>query len=87
LSGDCVFERKGDGYAISLKPTNVWSGAVDEVVDLMQNIGVPLGPAAGPLKTAAKLASKVAKWLPLKGSAIVLDYDENSPVPLKLRGK
>jgi hypothetical protein len=87
LSGDCTFQKSGNGYAITLKPTNVWSGAVDEVIDLMQNVGVPLGPAASPLKMAAKLASKLAKWLPLKGSAIVLDYNEESPVPLKLKGK
>jgi hypothetical protein len=85
LTGDCIFEENGNGYMITLTMTNVWSGAVEEVIDLLQNIGVPLGPAAGPLKVAAKFASKIAKWIPLKGSSISLEYNEGPPVSLKLK--
>ena len=76
LSGDCIFEKNANGYNLTLKTTNVWSGAVEEVIDLFQQIGLPLGPAAGPLRGAAKLAAKVAKWLPFKGSPIGLEYND-----------
>jgi len=84
LAGDCIFERNGNGYNLTLKTTNVWSGAVEEVIDLFQKIGVPLGPAAGPLRTAAKLAAIAAKWIPLKGSSIVLEYNEGPTASLRL---
>jgi hypothetical protein len=84
LAGDCIFEKKGNGYLLSLKTTNIWSGGVDEVIDLFQKIGVPLGPAAGPLRTAARLTGKVAKWIPLKGASINLEYNEDSPTSLRL---
>jgi len=84
LSGDCVFEKNGNLYNLTLKTTNVWSGAVEEVIDLFQKIGVPLGPAVGPLRSAAKLAAKTAKWLPLKGSSIGLEYNEDQPASLRL---
>jgi len=76
LSGDCILEKNANGYNLTLKATNVWSGAVEEVIDLFQQIGIPLGPAAGPLRGAAKLAAKVAKWLPFKGSPIGLEYND-----------
>jgi len=80
LSGDCLFQESDTGYILTLRTTNVWSGAVEEVIDLLQMVGVPLGPAAGPLRTAARLAASVAKWIPLKGSAIILEYIEGPPV-------
>jgi hypothetical protein len=82
LAGNCLFEETGNGYIITLKTTNVWSGAVEEVIDLLQKAGVPLGPAAGPLRTAARLAARVAKWIPLKGSAIILEYNEGPPAKM-----
>jgi hypothetical protein len=80
LAGNCIFEETGNGYILTLKTTNVWSGAVEEVIDLLQKAGVPLGPAAGPIRTAAKLSARIAKWIPLKGSAIILEYTEGPPV-------
>jgi len=77
MSGSCVIEEIGNKYIIKLKTTHVWSGVVEDVIDLLQKAGVPLGSAETPLKTAAKLASKIAKWIPLKFSTINLDYSEN----------
>ena len=74
LSGNIILEETDNGYTIKSSITNVWSGAVEQVIDLLQSAGVPLGPAAAPLRTAARLAARLAKWLPLKGSVIVLDY-------------
>jgi hypothetical protein len=82
LAGNCIFEENVDGYILTLTTTNVWSGAVEEVIDLLQTIGVPLGPAATPLRTAARLAAMVAKWVPLKGSAIILEYSEGPPAKM-----
>ena len=88
LAGACKYEKNISGYILSLTTTNVWSGAAEEVIDLLQNLGVPLGPAAKPLRTGAKLAAKLAKWLPLKGSSIVLEYNEDQPIALQLhKGK
>jgi len=84
LAGDCIFEKNDNGYNITLKTTNVWSGAVDDVIDLFQKIGVPLGPATGPLRAAAKLAAKFAKWIPFNGSSIILEYNEDPPGSLRL---
>ncbi|MCL2762522.1 MAG: hypothetical protein FWD36_04860 [Treponema sp.] len=84
LAGNCIFEKNDNGYFIKLNTTNVWSGAVVEVIDLLKNIGVPLGPAEGPLKTAAILAARIAKWMPLKGPAINLEYNEGPPALIKL---
>ena len=80
LAGDCIFEETGNGYILTLKTTNVWSEAVEEVIDLLQKAGVPLGSAATPLRTAARAAAIVSKWIPLKGSAIILEYNEGPPV-------
>jgi len=82
LAGDCIIDETNNGYILTLKTTNVWSGAVEEVIDLLQKTGVPLGPAVGPLRAAAKLAAIVAKWIPLKGSAIILEYNETSNVKM-----
>jgi hypothetical protein len=82
LAGDCIFEENGNGYILTLKTTNVWTGAVEEVIDLLQKAGVPLGPAATPLRTAAKLATRLAKWVPIKGSAIILEYNEDTPAKI-----
>jgi hypothetical protein len=79
LAGKCIFENDGNGYNLTLQTTNVWSGAVEEVIDLLQKVGVPLGPAAGPLRTAARVASRFAKWIPLEASAIILKYVEGPP--------
>ena len=84
LAGDCLIEEIDNGYTISLKINNVWSGAVEEVIDLLQKIGLPLGPAAGPLRTTARLAALIAKWLPFNGSTIVLEYNEGPPPLLRL---
>ncbi|WP_461256496.1 hypothetical protein [Treponema sp. R80B11-R83G3] len=84
LAGDCIIEENGNKFILTLKTTNVWSGAIEEVIDLFQKIGVPLGPAAGPLRTAAGLAAKVAKWIPFKGSSIILEYNEDQPASLRL---
>jgi hypothetical protein len=84
LSGNCIFEETGNGTILTLKATNAWSGAVGEVIDFLQNVGVPLGPAAGPLRTAARLTARVAKWIPIKESAIVLEYKEGPPASLLL---
>jgi hypothetical protein len=84
ISGNCIFEENGKGYILTLKTTNVWSGAVEEVIDLFQKIGIPLGPAAGPLRAAAKLATAVAKWIPFNGSSIILEYYEGPPASLRL---
>jgi len=84
MNGDCIFEKIDNGYNITLKTNNVWSGAVEDVIDLFQMIGVPLGPAAGPLRAAAKLASMVAKWIPFNGSPIILEYNEGPPASLRL---
>ena len=75
LAGNCIFEETGNGHILKLNITNVWSGAVGEVIDLLERTGVPLCPAAGPLRTAARLAARIAKWIPLNGSTIVLDYN------------
>jgi len=75
LVGNCVFEGDGNGQIIRLNITNVWTGAVSEVIDLFQAAGVPLGSAAGPLRTAARLAARIARWIPLEGSVIVLNYN------------
>jgi hypothetical protein len=82
LAGDCIFEENGNGYILTLNTTNVWTGAVEEVIDLLEKAGVPLGPAAGPLRTAARLAASVAKWIPFKGSAIILEYHEGPPIDI-----
>jgi hypothetical protein len=76
LAGNCTFDETDNGYIITLKTTHVWTGAVEEVIDLLQKVGVPLGPAAGPLRTAARVASRIAKWIPLKESSIILEYNE-----------
>jgi len=76
LAGSALFEETDNGYTIKSGITHVWSGAVEHVVDLLQKAGVPLGPVAGPLRTAAKLAARFAKWLPLKGFVIVLNYSD-----------
>jgi hypothetical protein len=82
MAGDCKFDETSNGYILTLNTTNVWSGAVEEVIDLLQKTGVPLGPAVGPLRAAAKLAAIVAKWIPLKGSAIILEYNESSNIKM-----
>jgi outer membrane murein-binding lipoprotein Lpp len=79
LAGKCIFENIDNGYNLTLQTTNVWTGAVEEVIDLLQKVGVPLGPAAGPLRTAARLAARFAKWIPLEASAIILKYVEGPP--------
>jgi len=84
LAGGCVFEENDNGYILTLNITNVWSGAVEDVIDLLQKIGVPLGPAAGPLRTAARVAAIIAKWLPLNGPPIILKYNEGPPASLRL---
>jgi len=78
MGGICILEENGNGYTIKLKTTHVWTGAVEEVIDLLQKVGVPLGAAATPLKTAAKLAGKVANWIPLNLSTFVLDYNSGN---------
>ena len=87
MAGDCVFEKNDNGYILTLKTTNVWSGAVEDVIDLLQKIGVPLGLAAQPLRTAARFAARIAKWIPLKESAITLEYNEEPPASLRLASR
>ena len=77
LAGNCMFEETGNGYILKLKTTHVWTGAIENVIDLLQRAGIPLGPAAGPLRTAARLAARVANWIPLDVSSIVLAYNES----------
>jgi hypothetical protein len=71
MAGDCLFENTDNGYFLTLRTTNVWTGAVEDVIDLLQTAGVPLGPAATPIRTAARLAARVAKWIPLKGAQLL----------------
>ena len=78
LAGNCIMEETENGYIINLKTTHVWSGVVEDVIDLLQKAGIPLGPAAGPLRTAARLASIVANWIPLNVSSIILEYNNDN---------
>jgi hypothetical protein len=84
LAGNCIFEKNDIGYILTLKTTNAWSGAVEGVIDLFQKIGVPIGSAAGPLRTAARLTARVAKWIPFNGSSIILEYNEGPSASLRL---
>lgn len=77
MAGNCLFEETDNGYIIKLKTTHVWTGAVEDVIDLLQRAGIPLGPAATPLRTAARLAARAANWIPLDISTIILDYYSN----------
>jgi hypothetical protein len=71
---------------LTLKTTHVWTGAVEIVIDLLQKVGIPLGPAAAPLRTAARLAARVAGWIPFGGSSIILNYNAGTPIPLSFVG-
>jgi len=84
MAGSCILEETDNGYILTLTATNVWTGAVEKVIDLLQKIGVPLGPATGPLKTAAKFAGRIAKWIPLRGSDIILEYKVGPPASFQL---
>ncbi|MCL2762518.1 MAG: hypothetical protein FWD36_04840 [Treponema sp.] len=84
LAGNCTLEETGNGHILTLKTTHVWTGAVEEVIDLLQKAGIPLGPAARPLRTMAKLAARVANWIPLNISTIILAYNEDMPINLSL---
>jgi hypothetical protein len=87
LAGDCIFEETGNGSILTLRTTNVWSGSVEEVIDLFQRVGVPLGAAAGSLRAAARLAARLAKWIPFNGSPIILEYNEGPPASLQYSNK
>ena len=73
MAGNCIIKETDNGYILTLTTTNVWTGAIEKVIDLLQRIGVPLGPAAGPLRATARIAGRFAKWIPLRGSNINLE--------------
>jgi len=77
MAGSCIFEETGNGYILKLKTSHVWTGAIEEVIDLLEKAGVPLGPVAASLRTAARLAARIAKWIPLNLSTLILDYSGN----------
>jgi hypothetical protein len=71
-----------NGNILTLKTTHVWTGAIEDVINILERAGIPLGPAATPLRTAARLASRVAIWTPFRGSSIILDYNASNSIPL-----
>jgi|GEM_PF-2060144 len=82
LAGNCILEETSNGYIINLKVTHVWTGAIEGVIDFLEKAGIPLGPAAMPLRTAARLVARAANWIPLNMSTFILEYNETVPVRL-----
>lgn len=79
IAGSYKIEESAAGHVLTLSLTHVWSKLVDEVIYLSERAEIPLGSAENPLRKAARSA-RVAKWLPHKGSAIILEYHEGPPI-------
>jgi len=77
MAGSCILKETGNGYILEFKTSHVWNGAIGDVIDLLEKAGVPLGPVATPLRTAARLAARIPKWIPLNLSTLILDYNGN----------